>query len=153
MILESVALRRRHPLHGDILHQLERWLVRVLRTVDPLVVDAEIQKSFSIQTVSRTYCLSYILDGHHVTWNSSSPPTERLLPMIRPRNVTSTSRPRITDSAFSRRYCKTSIMPTSKKSKRRAVSKDERRGRIKTCSTSGFTGNYANNAAIIAQQD
>lgn len=67
----------------------------------------------------------YIFKGLHVTWNSSSPLTARRLPIMRPLNVTSISRPCIMFSAFSKRYCNTSIIPTSKKSNRRAVIEEE----------------------------
>lgn len=72
---------------------------------------------------------SYMFEGDHVTLYSSSPVTDRLFPIIEPLNVTSTSRPRITDSAFSSRYWRMSIIPTSKKSKRRAIP-GKRKGRI-----------------------
>lgn len=69
--------------------------------------------------------MTYMFEGVQVTRNSSSPSADRRLPIIRPLKVTSTSGPRIIDSAFSRRYCRMSIMPMSKKSKRRAA-KDKR---------------------------
>lgn len=74
---------------------------------------------------------TYMFEGHQVTRYSSSPSIDRLFPITLPLNETSTSLPRITDSAFSNRYWRTSIMPTSKKSKRRAV-KNWKRGRIST---------------------
>lgn len=40
MILECIALHRRHSLYRDSLHQLERWLVRFLRTIYPFIVNA-----------------------------------------------------------------------------------------------------------------
>lgn len=64
---------------------------------------------------------TYILLGFHVTLNSSPFVGVDRFDIIRPRNVTSISGPRITDSDFSKRYCKRSIIPMSKKSKRRAI--------------------------------
>jgi hypothetical protein len=77
-------------------------------------------------SISRLFAIkTHILAGLHVTWNSSSPLTARLRPIILPLNVTSTSRPCMIFSAFSKRYCSMSIMPMSKKSKRRAVGRGQ----------------------------
>lgn len=75
--------------------------------------------NFMIKIKIRTY----ILLGFHVTLNSSPFVGVDRFDIIRPRNVTSISGPRITDSDFSKRYCKRSIIPMSKKSKRRAAKK------------------------------